>query len=169
MQEDYMDDGWPRTVEEIMQMNGPYRGLIRQRGLCTKCRVLEDRKIVCRQIRGIPKMKKLVFGNTEYPGAIVNRILDFTSGSKSRNAFREMYTRRNLHEALGGPGMFRELAKYWDRSLKQGMIWTRSDLLDRVVSFAVDGYSEKWEGYEHRFEGHQKHQYSPSEEPLKHP
>ena len=157
-----MDEGWPRSVEEIMQMSGAYRGLIRQRGLCTKCRVLEDRKIICRQIRGISKLKKLFFGNIEYPGAIIDRILDFTSGSKSKNAFREMLTRRNLHETLSHPGMLRELTKYWDRTCRQGEIWTRSDLLDRIISFTANGYSEKWEGYKHLFEGPQKQSVYPA-------
>ena len=148
-------------IEEVLEMEGQYQGLIRQRGLCTLCRVFEDRKLIRRRIRGISVVKKLFFGNLEYPGAIIDRILDFTSGSKSKRARKEMLTRRNLHETLSRPGMFRELTKYWDRTCRQGEIWTRSDLLDRIISFVADGYSEKWEGYKHMFEGPQKHQYTP--------
>lgn len=136
------------------------RGLVRQRGLCTLCRVFEDRKVVCRQLHGWPGLNKLCFGNLERPGSIIDRILDYTSGSQSKRAGQQMLKRRNLHETLSHPGMIQETTKYWDRTCKVGEVWTRPDLLDKIISFLMDGYSEKWEGYKHMFEGPQRHQYT---------
>lgn len=119
-----------------------------RRGLCGCCLVLDDR------LREIGKLRMIAQRLPWSPIQICDidtRILEFLSGSIRESAINSMLKKIALYVTLARRGQMRPLTWYWDRSDNTGGLYTRRDLLEKVITFLISCPQRHGRDLEHQY------------------